>query len=162
MTIQTFKPKGFYKPNGKFRARAYFDHVLKSSPFTGSTQAVLMALCWAADFNSPTSKITKNQIAAKSGIKQQRTVRQCLGRLKEAGLIRTISGGAGGAGVAPTYEIRPYGAEPPAPEPEAEEQAEMTPAEAVSWEKIREYEARGEPVPGWLARCVRGYEGKTC
>lgn len=113
-------------------------------------------MCWAASFDEPSVKITKPQIMKITGAKQQRHVITAFNKLKEVGMIRVVSGGAGGKGVAPKYEIRPYGDVAPEIEPEQApvDEAGLTEIHKITIEKINGYKERGVKPPDFLVKCL--------
>jgi len=79
--------------------------VLKASRSTHSARAVLLVMCWRADFNRPEVTITKPQIAEETGL-DRRTVLRALRVLESEGTVEIVHNKLGGRGNAPRYRLR--------------------------------------------------------
>ena len=79
--------------------------VLKASRSTHSARAVLLFMCWQADFNRPEVTITKAQIAEGTGL-NRRTVLRALRVLESEGTVQIVHNKLGGRGNAPRYRLR--------------------------------------------------------
>ena len=87
-----------------YRPRAYLNRVLDASSSTHSARAVLMVMCWQAEFDRPEVTITKPQIEEMTGL-DRRTVMRGLRLLEAEGTITVLAHRLGGRGCAPRYRL---------------------------------------------------------
>jgi len=78
--------------------------VLKASRSTHSARAVLLVMCWRAEFNRPEVTITKPQIADETGLSDW-SIRKAIRQLESEGAIEVVRNRMGGRGKAPTYRL---------------------------------------------------------
>jgi len=88
----------------KYRPRQHLNRVLAASFSTHSARAVLMVMCWRAEFDRPEVTITVGQIQNSTGLARW-TVQAALRQLKREGSIEVLSNRLGGRSNAPTYRL---------------------------------------------------------